>query len=480
MRLSRRWGPVVGVVVLAALVAAGTSGRSSAGPRALARGGSLPVDSSALVCPDLSGDSVAPAVLTVAAVSHAAASSLTVTSTPLTGPGAKPSPLSVRPVTRVQSTTVSSGLVVAGQGPGAGGVVADVRRLIPRGRNRGLFSEPCLRAGTDSWITGADGRVGFTDTLIIANPGSTVANVTVTAWASTGRIVPPKLQAFTVAAGSTAQYRVANYTPDAAFVSLHVHANSGRVAAVVLDQRISGVQPAGIDWIPPTLPPSTDVVVPGLPAGHGPRRLIVANPGSTDATVSLRLATVTANFSPAGHPTVLVRAGHTAMVDLTTSLGARSGAAVLHSDVPVTAAAVSQATETGKRPDIQWMAASSGLTGPAALADSTPPFGNTVKLHLAAPGSAARLRITAVLSGKSQTVAVPAGRTLTFDPVVAFGTDAFGPLLFTPIGSGLVYASRMVYAPGAHGPLTTAEQPTLLPVPTSLPPVVADPRAALP
>jgi hypothetical protein len=480
MTVSRRWGPVLGIVVLAALAVAGSSGRSTAGPRSIPGGVALPVDSAAYVCPDVTGATASPAVLSVAGVRHLAASSLAVTSTPLTGSRAKPAALALRPVARVQSTAASSGVVIAANGPGAGDVVADVRRLIPRGRNRGLFSTPCLAPGTDVWITGADGRVGFTDTLAVSNPGSTVANVTVTAWASTGRLVPPKLQAFTVAAGQTAVLPVANYTPDAAFVSLHVHANSGRITADVLDRRINGVQPAGIDWIPPTRPPATDVVVPGLPGGPGLRRLIVANPGAADATVSLRLATVSANFSPAGHPTLLVRAGHTAVVDLTTSLGARSGAVVLHSDVPVTAAVLSEATATGKLPDTQWLVASAGLTGPAALADNTPPFGNTVRVYLAAPAAAGQVRISAVAGTKSTTVDVPAGRTVTFDPVAAFGNDAFGPLLFTPVGSAPVYASRMLYALGAHGPLNTAELPTLLPSATALPPVVEDPRAALP
>lgn len=484
MTAGRRWAPVVGLAVVAGLIAAGSAGRSVAGPPARARSGSLSVDSAVAVCPNLAGLPVSPTVVDIAAVPPSAATtrapSVAITTARLTGKAAGSTTVPTRPITRVQSTTVAQTGVVQATGPGAGGVVVEQSRLIPGGIYRGLMSAPCVAPATDTWLTGADGRVGYTDTLVIANPGTTVANVTVTAWASTGRLTPPKLQAFTVAARSAQFLNIADYTPDAALVSLHVHANSGRVTAEVFDRRVTGVRPAGIDWIPPTSPPTTDLVVPGFPAGTGPRQIVIANPGAVDAMVSLRLATGSGNFSPAGHPTVLVRGGRTALVDLTTSLGGAAGAVVLHSDMPITVAGVSQATATGKLPDIQWLVASSGLTGPAVLPDNSPPFGHDVRVYLTAPQAAAQVRIEAVTSGKIVTVSVAAGRTLAYDPVAVFGSAAYGPLLLTPIGGGPVHASRMLYAFGAHGPLTTAEQPTVLPTPTALPPVVEDPRAAVP
>lgn len=477
--------PVTGVAAIIALAVVGSENRAPAAPVAQPHGGSLAVTETSAVCPNVTGSDAAPTVMSVADASAAvrglAGRSVTVTTTPLAGPRSKPTRLTVHGVSRSRITVAARPRLVGATGPGAAAIVADQSRLIPRGQARGLFSTPCLTPDTDWWLTGPDGRVGYTDNLVLANPGSTVANVTITAWATKGRLEPPKWQSFTVDAGSAAFLPVANYTPDAANVMLHVHANSGRVTAEVVDRRVSGVHPAGVDWIAPTRPPATHLVVPGFTGGAGPRRLLLGNPSRRDATVSLRLSTPSGNFAPAGHQTVVVRAQHTTTVDLTASLAGGPGAAVLHSDVPVTAAGITSADSTNRRlfSDTQWQPAAHRLSGPAVLPDNTPPFQSIVRVYLTAPGSSARVRV-ATIGGAKKTVAVRAGRTISWDPVAAFGTAAYGPLVFTPAGGGAVYISRTLYAMGAHGPLTTAEQPTLLPGRVPLPAVVPDLRAAVP
>ncbi len=189
--------------------------------------------------------------------------------TPLTGASARPHRLPRRTVVRVGSVKPGHAVLVTAEGSGAAAVAADQQRLIPHGSNRGLFSTACLEPATDWWITGADGRIGYIDTLVLANPGTTAANVTVTAWSSGGALEPPKLQSFTVDPLSAVDLPVANYAPDAANVTLHVHANSGRVTAEVRDIRVNGIRAAGLDWIPPTRPPARSLVVPGIPAGAG-------------------------------------------------------------------------------------------------------------------------------------------------------------------------------------------------------------------
>lgn len=472
-----------GGVVVAALAAAAGVARPTAAPGRPPQPGRQLVTSSSYVCPSSYGSPTGPAVVTVAALGRLLGDGpapVTLTTAPLTGAGARTTSLPSHSLVRVRSTRAGGPVVVTAHGRGAGAVAVDQRRLIPGGRSRGLLATACLRPGTDWWITGADGRVGFTDDLVLANPGTTTANVTVRAWASTGPLQPPKLQAFTLGAGKSVLLPVADYTPDAALVSLHVHANSGRVTATVRDQRVSGVRAAGVDWIAPAQPPSRDLVVPGVPAGAGQRRLVLANPGRTDATVTVRLVTTSGDFSPAGHPTVLVRAGRTAAVDLTDSLDQAAGAVVLSSDQPVTAAAVSQ-TSTSLRhgfPDIQWHPAGLPITTAAVLPDSTPPYDGTVRIYLTAPHGAGRMRLTTA-DGHSRTVDVRPGRTVIVDPVALLGSAATGPLLLRPAGGGPVWASRSLYFAGAHGPLTTAEQPILLPTVVRLPPVAADLTAGL-
>lgn len=480
-----RW-PALAVVLLAALIVGANATRpgtatASHSPRSSSR----PVTATDLVCPNVSGTDGSPSTYTVANVSSALPGgrheSARVRTTPLSGAKASTSTLPARAVNREQVNTTVDPLLVEADGPGAGAVVADQSRLIAAGVLRSLFSAPCLSPGTDWWITGADGRVGYTDTLVLANPGSTIVNLTVSVWSAKGPIEPPKLQSFTVEPKSAELLTVSKYAPDGAFLTLHVHANSGRLVSAVLDRRVSGIEPTGLDWIPPTQPPSTDLVVPGYLGGPGPRHLVLAAPGDQDATVTLRLSTTSGNFAPAGHQTVVVRAGHAADVDVTSSLAGSPGAVLIHSDQPVTAAGVSSAGVLSDRdhPDIQWQPAAVAVSSPAVLADNTPPFDRNAPIYLTSPDAAAKLRVVTA-SGRSRVLSIRAGRTLAWDPEATLGAAAHGPLVFVPVSGGPVYVSRTLFAYGLHGPLVTAEQPTLLPGAISLPAAVRDDRVAAP
>jgi hypothetical protein len=479
-------GPTAyGAALVALGVVAGTV-RPAAGPEHIPTAQSIAVSNNAIVCPDTSGESDGAGVVTVANVSGqlpgetGAAADLQ--STPLTGTKPKTESLGKGAVTRLSSTADGTAVLLQATGKAAGAVVADQNRLIPRGIFRALLSAPCLTPGTDWWIGGADGRVGYSDRLIIANPGSTLANVTVTAWSDKGHQEPPALQSYSVQPNATAVLPVSQFVPNAKWVTLHVHANSGRIASEVLDRRLSGIEPIGSDWIPPTLPPGRDFVVPGYLRGESEHRLLISNPGAQDATVSLRLSTTTANFVPAGHQNVVVAAGHSTEVELAQSLGGLPGAAVVHSDQVVVVAGYSVADRHRyrDRPDLQWQPAASPITRAAVLPNNAPPFDETARIYFTATGDQARIRVTPQ-TGSAKVVTVPAGRTLAWDPIGELGGKAsYGPVVLTPVGGGPVYVSRTLFAYGAHGPLVTSEQPTLLPESLTLPAVVPDPRAGIP
>lgn len=479
-----RW-PLAALVALAALVTGAQMTRPGSAVHAEARSASQPVTDNALVCPDPTGTPGAPTTVAVASVSAAlgggSGRGARLRTTPLTGAKAKTTTLPSHSV-NLQSTKTSTSTLVHADGPGAAAVAADQIRLVSHGRHRGLLSAPCISPATDVWITGADGRVGYDDTLALANPGTTVVNLTVTAWATKGPLEPPKLQSFTLQPQSAQLLTLSDYAPDAALVTLHIHANSGRVAGQVLDRRVSGIFAAGMEWIPPTASPATDLVVPGFFGGSGgSRRLVLSDPGTRDATVTLRLATTSGNFAPAGHQTVVIRAGHTADVDLGPSLGGSAGAVTVHSDQPVTATGVSIAGTAGKgdRPDTQFQPAAAAIAGPAVLPANKPPFGTSIKLYITAPAAASKLRI-ATPTGASKVLTINAGRTQVFDAQAAFGDGGSGPLVLTPISGGRSYVSRTLFFYGAHGPLVTGEEPTVLPAEISLPGAVPDEHVAAP
>jgi hypothetical protein len=487
--MSPRLAVVAGVGALAAVVVAGTATRPAAQKAgAAASASSRPVTRVQLVCPGLDGSAQAPVQISAVdagpLLAAGGAPSVRVTLTPLSvGPAAGPArpatatALSMDPASTTTFAARLTATVVTAVGAGAGNVVASQHQLVPDGPLRGLVSAPCLRPTTDSWLTGADGRVGHSDVLVVANPGSTDAAVTVTAWAETGPLDLPGLQSLSVPAGHSVELTVADYAPDAGLVSFHVHADTGRVAAEVRSSQSAGLSATGTDWLPPTQPPARHLVVPGYQSGAGPRLLVVTNPGHADATVRLRLIAQDRAFVPAGHPDLVVAPGRSALVDLSTSLGGTVATAELTSDQPVLAAGSSQATAPGGLPDLDWLPATSALARPGVLAENTPSLGGTGVLVLTAVGQPATVRLVG-RSGQAHTVQLGADRTVSVDLTSALGDDGVGPVAVVPV-SGAVFAARSMQASGAHGPLLTAIVPTELAAPIRLPAVRQDLRVAV-
>lgn len=479
--MTGRWRVAVGTGLLVVVGVASAVTDHPVAATAPPRASSVAAVQSTLVCPWTSGTTESPVTTTVVdagrLLDRPAAAAPTITIRRL-APGATARTVSSS-VTVQTSTARSSAVAVAASGPGADAVAAQQQRLVPAGRGRALSSASCVRPSTDVWITGADGRIGRKDALALANPGSTDANLTVTAWSTLGRTEPPHLQSFSVLAGQSVLLPVADYVPDGGLITLHVHANTGRVTAQVLDTRIAGVSAAGADWIPPTQPPATHAVVPGFPGSAGLRALILTNPGTRQATVGLRISATGSSFVPAGHQQVVVAAGHSTYVDLTEALAGQRGAVLISSDVPVTAAGLSKVDPGGGAlPDLQWQPAAAPVTTPTIFAADAPPFGTGAAVYLTAPAAAATVRVTTA-NGRSSTVSVPAGRTVAFYPIAAAGTAGRGAFVLTPVSGGPVYTSRTLFAAGAHGPLVTATQPVPVAAPVTLPPAVADPTAAV-
>jgi len=487
--MSPRIATLAGVAAIVAVIGAGSATRPPAHRTTSPAGSSRPVTQVQLVCPGLDGSPSAPVQITAVDTAKLLGTTTTpavhVTLAPLhvrvldgAAGSVDATSLSLDPAATLTFRARLPATVVTATGAGAGNVVASQHQLVTDGTLRGLVSSPCQAPAADTWITGADGRVGHNDVLVVDNPGSTDAQVSVSAWSVTGPLDLPRLQSLTVPAGQGVELDLADYVPDAGPVTLHLRAESGRVTAAVRDNQVSGLAAAGTDWLTPTQPPSRQLVVPGLLAGAGPRLLVLTNPGRNDATVGLRLLASDRAFVPAGHPQLVVPSGRSAFVDVSTSLGGTAATAELTSDQPVVAAGLSQVTASGELSDLAWQPAGQAVTGPAVLAENTPALGAGGVLALATLDAPATVRLVG-RSGRSDTVQVGPGRTVSVDLRSALGDDGSGPVAVVPL-SGQVWASRSVAASGAHGPLVTTIVPATLPAPVRLPPVREDVRVALP
>ena len=483
----RRDTPIFGGIVIVAVVVSLFTG-VTASHRTRNAAGTAPVVARTLVCPVVNGSPRhTTGVATVSDVGAALPTPThgtgTITATVLDGPKAKTTTLKVRPWATVHSRDLQPASVAINvEGTIAASVVADQMIETTSGRYRALAGGACLPPATDWWFAGGNGKLGFTNRLVLANAGSTDASVAVTAWTPKGEVQNPRLASIRVPAHSRVPVGIFKVAPDIPTVAMHVHADSGAVTASVIDRRSHGVDSNGGDLVPPTLPPDRHLVIPGFPATAGPRSLVVVNPGDSDASVAVKVATPNGQFTPSSLRDFVVGAGRTATVDVTKALGGQSGAVMLTSDVPVFASGQASLVPGNRRlrPDFVWLAATNPLTSPAAVAIGREPEGGDCVLILTAPGDrAGSVRLTTP-GGRSRTIDVEAGHT-----VQAYVTDTVkspnSPWSFvvTSTGDGPVHAVRTLLLHGAHGALLTTEPLTSLPLPIALPQVRQEPRLAV-
>jgi hypothetical protein len=481
----RRDLPVLGAGLVVVLLVSFLTG-STAAKRNNAPVGTAAVTARTVACPVVNGqprNTVGTA--NVADLSKALNPPVTVTgttrSTTLFGIAkSKTAAVDLNPTDSLQTSGLHSEAVAfATTGTLAAYVVADEVIITDEGRYRALAGGNCLPPATDWWFVGGSGKVGYTDRLFLANPAKTSANVVVTAWTPKGPVSTPRISDIIVPPESKYTVGVYAFAPDIPNVAIHVHAESGAVTAALMDRHTSGVDPDGGDLVPSTQPPSRHGVIAGFSEGSGPRALLVANPGVTDATVAVKVVTTQGEYVPSSAKSFVVSPGRTKLIDITKALSGSTGAVLLSSDQPVIASGRSTSAPGGRLdPDYFWSAVTPAISGPAAVAIGREPDGGDCILLLSAPKGAAQVRVTTP-EGGNQVISIPAGHSVEVDitdTVKAKSTS--WPFLVTPVGEQPVYGVRLLHFDGSHGPLNTAEPLTALPRPIPLPPVREDPRLA--
>jgi len=481
-----RRSPYVAAVALAIVVVLSFVTGSAAAKRDAAPIGTAAVTATTVICPAMIGTGSSTVTsASIADVSKAltprAPSGGTVFASTLLGKKSATSKLHLAPVATVKSHSgLSLATAVIATGPVAASLgVDEVSETANAGRFRSLIGSNCQSPATNWWFAGADGRVGYSDALFIANPAPTAAEVAISLWTKKGPISPPHLGAVAVPGRSRVAIGIASVAPDDATIAVHVHADSGAVVAGLVDRRFAALNSNGADFVPPTASPAKAGLIPGFFSGVGSRKLVLADPGPVDATVSVRLVTKSGSFAPSGANQVVVHQQHTKIIDLTKVFGGQPGAVEWTSDQPVVAEGLMVASDPGLRPDFMWLAAVPPLSGPAAVATGTEPDGGKTFVVLTATGGAAVAKLTTP-SGKSRSLRLRAGTSAAVDVTATINAGSGpAPFVITPIGVAPVYGVRVLVFHGAHGALITGEPLLSLPHPIQLPPVRDDPRIAV-
>ena len=365
------------------------------------------------------------------------------------------------------STLDGDALVVHARGPVAAGLEVEQVTRGERGPGRGFSGLRCQAPTTEAWFVGGSTVVGDDSLLVMANPDESSALVDVTVFTSTGPVQARAGEGLPIGPHERGVIQLDTLAPDRDLLAVHVKVRRGRVASALRHTRWDGHVSRGVEWVPQSLPPSQDVVVPGLPSGPGRRTVLVSNPGPDDTVVSVRLTTADGQFVPTGLDALAVPAGTTVSREITPLLMSTPAAVRVHSEgAPVLAGAFVYDAQEGKIREFSYAGAARPLSGVAEITDLVINRPTESTLILSALGDQdASVDVTPVpivgLPGPlpaAKTVKVPAGRTVVLRMSTFLKPGATGRLaveIRPSAGSGPVYAARYLNEHGAKGPLTT-------------------------
>lgn len=214
--------------------------------------------------------------------------------------------------------------------------------LAARGHDSPLASVPCPVPASQAWFTGLGARSDHASYLEIDNPDVGAAVVDVILYSRRGVVSAPDVRGIRIPGRTSVTLDLAATIPRRGDVAVQVAVSRGRAAVTALDS--SGRPGDGLrsEWLPAQPEPATANLVLGLPDGKGARTLSVANPGESEAVVSLKVVTPTTTFTPAGVEEFRIRPGALVGVPLRTVLGSKAASQatglLVESSEPVTAA----------------------------------------------------------------------------------------------------------------------------------------------
>lgn len=333
----------------------------------------------------------------------------------------------------------------------AGGVLIQASGTMAQGleaeqTSAGTVTAACGSPGTDFWFT-LPGEVSASSIkLYLMNSDAEASTVNVGIVTDTGPLQGGTDNGLSVPAHGLVVQSLSGLLRNSRAIGLHVSTSAGQVVAAV-SVGSSASQPGA--WVPAGQAPAKELVIPAMPGNGGSRELYVADPGTSDASVTLSVVTPGGTYEPTGGSSIDIPAGSASRIELP-SLGGVTGAAVLKSKVPVTASLLAPGGPSGSPGALA--AAAPAVTGQGVVADVR---SGAATLVLSAPGKAARVRLglgTDGLTGSghpasTQVISIPAKRSVTVNVPRPSGLSAktsFAVVLTPLSGSGPVYAGRVL------------------------------------
>lgn len=279
----------------------------------------------------------------------------------------------------------------------------------------GFAAAACAEALDEAWLVAGATDVGRTSLIVLSNPTSVAATVSLELFGENGPIDAPGTSAILVPAGQQVVLPLAGFAPNVRTPVVHVISEGGRVAANLQHTVIRGLTPGGVELAGPSALPAETVVIPGV--------VLSANTADTgedhthdleDSHPVIRLlapdadaqATIDITAESNGAVTSLkidLTAGQSIDVPLD-GLSTGGHTITVRSSEPIVAAARTAVT-LQNAPDFSWHAASEPLLddAPFVVAEGPSPV-----LHLTNPGSTDVTVEVVPGEGAARSVVVPA------------------------------------------------------------------------
>ncbi|MGH3359769.1 MAG: DUF5719 family protein, partial [Nocardioidaceae bacterium] len=296
----------------------------------------------------------------------------------------------------------------------------------------GLAVQQCPEATASSWFVGAGSTTSHPSTLVLTNPSDIESVVDIGMYGADGSISVVGGSSIVIDPGTTRRIPLERLATGEDDVAMSVLTSRGTVSASVLDATGDLSSYTGSDYLPAASPPSTDALITGVPADSDDgREMLVANPSDSAANVSVSVVGKDGSFTPSDLQDVSVAAGSVKTVELPEKVGSGALSVRLTSNVPVTGTV--RATTTGGDGDVSYAVAQDDFQGPVPV-----PFtigdaldGTTVDVAAVSgsPEADGSLRVRAHTAdgttvGEEATVDLPAGTTVSFDPLDETGAPA--------------------------------------------------------
>ncbi len=302
--------PVAALVVLAIGWVVGPASEPPTGPR------EVPVTSSTAACPVAGG--------LVAAVGQTEAGSSTDLVT-TTGEDVADSQVDADQWTA--SAASGDNATVSHQGAGGVEFVAGAHQSTG-----GLAVAACPRVVDDTWYLGAGTSSRHSSQLVLTNVADVVASVDIELWGPAGPIDAVDENDVVIEPGATTTVQISDLAVGSEEVAIHVVRNRGAVTSALVDHSSSVL--GGTEILTSSGEPATETVLSGV-TGASTRTLLVANPGSSSASVTVNQTGAEGTFVPEGLDDLAVAAGSVVAVPLPAGSGTDTTAFRVTSDQPV-------------------------------------------------------------------------------------------------------------------------------------------------